>query len=250
MMGLNGDVGESYGSWTLGKDEQLIPLLDMANIACGFHASDPETMAQTVQLCKHHNVSIGAHPGYEDKVGFGRRSITMSTDAVTTSILYQVGALNGICQLYGCHVDYIKPHGAMYLDMMHSASIMQAIFAAAKVLNLPVMLLANRHAEATQQLANSMGVSILFEAFADRLYLDSGELTPRSQANAVFHSTEQILGQANRLLQTQTLITASGSERHVVADSLCVHGDNEASIEVATAIRAIINQTMNNNTGR
>ncbi|MGF1747572.1 5-oxoprolinase subunit PxpA [Vibrio cionasavignyae] len=241
MMALNGDVGESYGCWSLGKDERLIPLLDKANIACGFHASDPEIMSQTVQLCKHHNVSIGAHPGYEDKVGFGRRSITMSTDALTTSILYQVGALEGICRLHRCNVDYIKPHGAMYHDMMHSASIMQAIFAAAKVLNLPVMLLANSHTEQNRQLASNMGISILFEAFADRLYLDNGELTPRSQANAVFRSSEQILGQARRLLQTQTLITASGKKRTIVADSLCVHGDNDASIEVAAAIRTIIN---------
>ena len=247
MIGLNGDVGESYGSWSLGKDEQLIPLLDKANIACGFHASDPETMSHTVQLCQHHHVSIGAHPGYDDKVGFGRRSITMSSDAITTSILYQVGALEGICQLHGCRVDYIKPHGAMYHDMMHSASTMQAIFTAAKALNLPVMLFANSHAEKTRQLAKHIGVSVLFEAFADRLYLDNGELAPRSQANAVFHSSEQILQQASHLLQTQTLITASGNKRRVIADTLCVHGDNEASIEVATAIRAIIHRAGQSN---
>lgn len=242
MMTLNGDVGESYGIWSLGRDEQLIPLLDMANIACGFHASDPETMSNTVRLCRQHNVSIGAHPGYDDKVGFGRRSIDMSESAITASIMYQVGALQGICQLHSCQVDYIKPHGAMYHDMMASTSVMTAIFKAAAILNLPVMLLANKQPEPSIHLANEMGVTVIFEAFADRRYTEGGELAPRTQTDAVFHKEDDILTQAHSILENSVVFSATGRALKLSASTLCVHGDNAASIEVATSIRTLINQ--------
>lgn len=242
MMTLNGDVGESYGTWSLGCDEQLIPLLDMANIACGFHASDPETMSNTVRLCRQHNVSIGAHPGYDDKIGFGRRSIDMSASAITASIMYQVGALQGICQLYSCQVDYIKPHGAMYHDMMASKSVMSAIFKAAAILNLPVMLFANNQTELSIHLAKEMGVAVIFEAFADRRYTESGALAPREQTGAVFHKEEDILKQARSIIQNQVVFSATSKALPLNASTLCVHGDNAASIAVATSIRMLINQ--------
>ncbi len=238
MLTLNGDVGESFGHWNMGSDTTLIPLLDMANIACGFHASDPEHMSKTVALCLKHKVTIGAHPGYPDLQGFGRRSMVMENNTLTQSILYQVGALKAIAKHQGGKVRYIKPHGALYNDMMSSPEIFKAILSAAQSLRLPLMVLATGEHQRFQTLAADYGVSILFEGFADRSYLDSGLLAPRSMENAVLHQQDQILTQADAFITRAPIKTLDGKSLTLTIDTLCVHGDNQASIDVAKALRS------------
>ncbi|GAL36210.1 lactam utilization protein LamB [Vibrio maritimus] len=238
MLTLNGDVGESFGHWNMGSDATLIPLLDMANIACGFHASDPEHMSKTVALCLKHNVSIGAHPGYPDLQGFGRRSMTMESNTLTQSVLYQVGALKAIAEYQEGKVSYIKPHGALYNDMMSSPEVFKAILSAAQSLNLPLMVLATREHQLYQTLAAGYGVPLIFEGFADRSYLDSGLLAPRSLENAVLHQQNQILTQADAFITGTPIKTLDGNSLTLTIDTLCVHGDNQASIDVAKALRS------------
>lgn len=134
-MKLNCDMGESFGCWSMGNDAAVMPWVDMANIACGFHASDPDNMVATIALAVSRHVEIGAHPGYDDKIGFGRRSIPHSSESISALVAYQVGALEALCQLQGAHVSYVKPHGALYNDMMKTPVIFQAILAAVAGLN-------------------------------------------------------------------------------------------------------------------
>ena len=172
---LNCDIGESYGPWNMGCDRQVMPHIDMANVACGFHASDPDTMASTVQLAQAHQVIIGAHPGYDDKVGFGRRSIPCSPPTITHLVQYQVGALQAICQLYKTQVAYVKPHGALYHDMMKNQQVFQAILQAvaafasrmaARENKVKLMIQAKPGIETYKAMAQSMKVELLYEAFA------------------------------------------------------------------------------------
>lgn len=244
MLTLNGDVGESFGHWNMGSDATLIPLLDMANIACGFHASDPEHMSKTVALCLKHKVTIGAHPGYPDLQGFGRRSMAMESNTVTQLVLYQVGALKAIAEHQGGKVTYIKPHGALYNDMMSSPEIFNALLSAAQSLSLPLMVLATREHQHYQALAADKGVSVMFEGFADRSYLNSGLLAPRSMDNAVLHQQDQILTQADAFIARAPIKTLDGKSVTLTIDTLCVHGDNQASIDVAKALRIRIDSAI------
>ncbi|MBY6197607.1 5-oxoprolinase subunit PxpA [Vibrio hangzhouensis] len=240
MVKLNGDVGESFGPWQMGQDELLIPVLDMANIACGFHASDPDVMVRTIDLCLQYKVTIGAHPGYADKEGFGRRSIPMARDALIHSVLYQIGALQSLAGYRGGSVSYFKPHGALYNDMRVSQEVLSAMFTVSAVSGLPVMMLATADAEQHLERATKMGASLLFEAFADRRYLSSGLLAPRSLSGSVLHEEHSILSQAKTIIKHQPLKTLDNGVVQLTADTLCVHGDNLASISVAKAIKALL----------
>ncbi|CAH0525122.1 5-oxoprolinase subunit PxpA [Vibrio hippocampi] len=241
MMTLNGDVGENEHSESR-LDHLLIPLLDMANIACGFHASTPQLMTDTLQLCVENNVMIGAHPSYDDREGFGRRSVSMPNDELIHLVCYQIGALQSLCHYHNTQVSYFKPHGALYNDMMASPQIMQAMLMLGAKLKLPVMLLATGDSEQHLALAKRLGAELIFEAFADRRYQNNGHLTPRTQSGAVFHQPEQILHQANAIAREQYVITADDHRLSLKADTLCVHGDNMASVQVAQNIRSLLDQ--------
>ena len=236
---LNCDMGESYGPWQMGCDDKVMPFVDQANIACGFHASDPDTMAKSVQLAIANNVSIGAHPGYDDKMGFGRRSIPHSAESITHLVQYQLAALQGIAHLYGAEVSYIKPHGGLYNDMMSDQTVFEAVLRAVASFNgqLKLMVLATADNQKYQQLASQQKVELLFEAFADRAYTDQGRLLSRSEPGAVHHNAEKIIEQARRLAHEGIVITHTGQELKLEADSLCVHGDNPESIAVVRKIR-------------
>lgn len=219
-----------------------MPFLHMANIACGFHASDPDTIVDTLQLAKRHQLTIGAHPSYHDQIGFGRRSIPHTQPQITNLILYQVGALQALAHSQHLQVQYIKPHGALYNDMMSSASTMQAVFRAAQYLNLPVMLLATSQQQQHLSLAQQYNISLIFEAFADRRYADDGTLTKRGSEDALLATTESILSQAKSIIRDKQVLTNSGKWLSINADTLCVHGDSPHSIEVAKQIRKVIEQ--------
>ncbi|WP_261818234.1 5-oxoprolinase subunit PxpA [Vibrio gallicus] len=237
-MNLNCDMGESFSAWTMGQDQGIMPYIDMANIACGFHASDPDVMQTTVRLAQQHKVSIGAHPSYHDLHGFGRRSIPHTSQQITNAILYQVGALNGICALYSTAVSYIKPHGALYNDMMTNIDIYQAILRAATTLDLPLMVLATPNVK-LDQLAQQCGVTLIKEAFLDRRYLANGLLVPRSHPNAVLHDWNEIEQQMKGFVM-QRITASDGTSIPIYAQSLCIHGDNPNAMMIASKARLIL----------
>lgn len=236
---LNCDIGESFGAWTMGLDAEVMPYIDCANIACGFHAGDPSVMRKTVALALTHNVTIGAHPAYPDLVGFGRRSMACSSQEIQDLLHYQIGALDGVCRAQGGRVSYVKPHGAMYNDMMANPTQLRAVIEGIARYNpeLPLMLLAMRDNTAAQAMADEFGVTLWFEAFADRAYDSAGRLVSRSLPGAVHHDPEIIIAQALTLARGEALIASDGSELLLNADTLCVHGDNASSIAAVQRIR-------------
>jgi len=245
-MKLNCDMGESFGAWQMGNDHAVMPWIDQANIACGFHASDPDVMAQTVSWAISHHVEIGAHPGYEDKVGFGRRSIPHSLTSITRLVAYQVGALDALCQIQNIHVAYIKPHGALYNDMMANAAIFEAIVEAVAGLNqarhvkLKLMVLARADNSEYLNIAKRYDVELLQEAFADRAYDDVGTLVPRTESGAVYHDATMIKQQVIELAEGR-VTTVSGKTLLLHADTVCVHGDNDESIATIAALHKVLN---------
>jgi UPF0271 protein len=237
---LNCDIGESYGAWTMGLDAEVMPFIDCANIACGFHAGDPSVMRKTVALALSHNVTVGAHPAYPDLVGFGRRSMACSAQEVQDLLHYQIGALDGICRAQGGRVSYVKPHGAMYNDMMANPAQLRAVIEGVARYNaeLPLMVLAMRDNSAAQAIADEFGVTLWFEVFADRAYDSVGRLVSRNLPGAVHHDPDTIIAQALTLSRHEALTASDGSELLLAADTLCVHGDNASSIAAVQQIRA------------
>jgi UPF0271 protein len=230
-------MGESFGAWKMGADEQVMPFVDMANIACGFHASDPSVMHDTIQLANQHDVEIGAHPSYPDLQGFGRRSLRMTDEEITNMVIYQVGALQALCRAQYTDIGYIKPHGALYNDMMEKDGVFLAVVKAAALFKVPLMILASQENEKYLEIADDFDVPLLFEAFADRLYQDDGMLTPRTLPNAVLNSEHAILEQVKMLAESRRVKTASGQYILLEADTICVHGDNDESIALIQKIR-------------
>lgn len=236
---LNCDIGESFGAWTMGLDAEVMPFIDCANIACGFHASDPSVMRKTVALAVEHGVRIGAHTAYQDLVGFGRRSIDCTPQEVEDLMLYQIGALEAICRSQGTRVSYVKPHGALYQDMMRKPATLRAVMSAVAKYDrqLPLMLMSTRDNSQAQALGDEYGISLWFEAFADRAYDAAGFLVSRSLPGAVHHDSDIIVHQATTLARGEPLTASDGSTLPLQAQTLCVHGDNASSVAAVKRIR-------------
>ena len=234
---LNCDMGESFGAWSMGNDTLVMPHVDMANIACGYHASDPTIMAHTVALAVRHNVKIGAHPSYPDLQGFGRRSLAMSPEEVTAMIIYQVGALKALCEAHNTELSYVKPHGALYNDMLKDLSLFDAVADAVSCFNVPLMTLAVLDNQPLLDIADRYELPLLFEAFADRRYLANGTLAPRTLPDAVITNAEDIISQVRQITQYGKVRTIEGYAIDIEADTLCVHGDNLAAIDIIKKIR-------------
>ena len=241
MMKLNCDLGESFGNWTMGLDAQVMPFIDQANIACGFHAGDPLVMQKTLTLAKAHHVSVGAHPGYPDLVGFGRRSMHCSRDEIIALVLYQIAAIDGVAKSLGIELEYVKPHGALYNDMMAKEAVREAILVALSRYHRPLklMLQASLSIEQHRAQAKHHNVAILAEAFADRCYDDDGSLLARTKTGAV-HNQEKMLSQVKQLIEQGSVTSISGKILTLKADSLCVHGDNIAGVQAIGAIRELM----------
>lgn len=239
---LNCDVGESYGNWTMGADASVMPHIDQANIACGFHAGDPLTMRHTLNLAAQHGVAIGAHPGYPDLLGFGRRSMQLSHEEISASLIYQVGALDGMAQSMGLTLSYVKPHGAFYHDMMASIGLRGAVLQAVASYHRPLQLVVQATKQANEHTmeADQAGVQLLFEGFADRRYNDDGSLLHRNQPGAIL-SHEEVLEQVAQLNQDKSVTTVSGNKISLQVDTLCVHGDNLEGVHAIEVIRALVN---------
>lgn len=236
---LNCDMGESYGSWVMGQDKQIMPFIDMANIACGMHASDPSVMLTTVRYAKEHGVRIGAHPGYPDLQGFGRRFMEMPSEQLKAYVIYQLGALNGICQSENVELSYVKPHGALYNAMMESdpifITLLEAIASYAP--DLPLMLMAVPDHLHYTQLAEQHNVKLIFEAFVDRTYQNNGRLTPRNLPGACHQDLEAICEQAMKLITDQSVISLDGQKISIKADTLCIHGDGKLAADIAKTLK-------------
>ncbi|WP_032095823.1 MULTISPECIES: 5-oxoprolinase subunit PxpA [unclassified Alteromonas] len=241
-MKLNCDLGESFGAWSMPVEKDIMSEIDQANIACGFHAGDPLVMKAALDIAKAHGVSVGAHPSYPDLQGFGRRSMAMQANELSACIQYQVSALVGMADIVGTQVDYVKPHGALYNDMMKNKDIRQTVMKSVAAMcqgKLPLMVQATSEHQEIIDEAKQHGVSLLFEAFSDRRYTDEGYLQSRQIDGAVLSSQEALV-QAKQLIEQGTVTTASGATLSIQADSLCVHGDTAGAVEIARQIRAYL----------
>jgi UPF0271 protein len=242
---LNCDLGEyAPEAGTTSADSpdcKVMPHIDQANIACGMHAGNPLTMRRTLALARHYGVTVGAHPGYADLTHFGRLSIAHTPEELVALIHYQVSALAGMAAAMGLRVDYVKPHGALYNDMMANADVRQTLMAAIAELagNPRLMLLATADADQHRKEARFHGIELLFETFADRCYGDNGQLLPRALPGAV-HSREKMLNQVRQLREDNSVTTVNGRILPITADTLCVHGDNAEAVADIRTIRALI----------
>jgi len=242
MIKLNCDMGESFGIWEMGEDELIMPHIDMANLACGFHASDSTTMNKSVELAVKHNVTIGAHPSYQDLVGFGRRSIACTDEEITALILYQVGALNAFCKTHNTKISYIKPHGALYNDMMKNENIYKAILKAISLFdtNIKLMILSTPNYTYFENIANSYNIKLIYEIFADRNYNDNGTLVSRTQNNAILENEEDVLSRVKTLVKDGYINSINGKKLHIKADSICVHGDDKNALSFTKVLKKVL----------
>ncbi len=233
---LNCDLGEGFGVYTMGRDDEIMPLIDCANIACGYHGGDPSIMRKTVLLAKRHKVEIGAHVAYPDLQGFGRRSMDLRGQELIDCIQYQISALDGIARTNGARVTYVKPHGALYNDMSTDPglerTVMQAIASWYRPLEL--VMLATPKDKKSVETAFDYGLSLRFEAFADRGYTRSGYLVPRDKPGAVLGVTAAV-AQA-KAIASGTVRSTKGHKLSILPDTLCVHGDTPEALEMLKAI--------------
>ncbi|WP_101759377.1 5-oxoprolinase subunit PxpA [Oceanicoccus sp. KOV_DT_Chl] len=234
---LNCDLGEFESDEI---DAAVMPYIDQANIACGFHAGNEHTMLRTLQLAKKYGVHVGAHPSYPDRENFGRRSMDCSRQQITDLIHQQLNLLKTLADSLAVTVSYVKPHGALYNDMMSNADLRSAVMAAvAEYPALLLMLQATPENQIHQQEAAGHGITLLFEAFADRCYTDDGLLLARSNPAAV-HNQQKTLQQVQQLCQHNSVTSLSGQALLVDADSLCVHGDNQRAVKVISEIKQLV----------
>lgn len=236
-MDLNADLGESFGSWKMGDDASMFQLVTSANVACGFHAGDPVTMLDSCRAAYELDVTVGAHVGYRDLAGFGRRSLDMSFDELFGDVLYQLGALDGVAHAVGASVDYVKPHGALYNRLVRDAEQASAVVAAVNAYDPGLPVLGLPGSELLTQ-AKEAGHPVFVEAFVDRAYLADGTLVPRSQEGAVLHDVDAIVERAVRLATKGEVVALDGSVVQVRPDSLCIHGDTPGAVGMAAAVRA------------
>jgi len=239
---INCDMGESFGDYKIGNDADVIEHITSANIACGFHASDPNIMEKTVRLCKTHGVMIGAHPGYPDLMGFGRRFMDVSEPELINYVIYQVGALKGFLSLDEVPLQHIKLHGALYNYMVNQEHIFTNIIdTCIKAFgNVIFLTLGTKRTSALKTSCLKQGIKIALEAFPDRMYTDDGELLPRRFKEAVLHDNELIAVRAVRMAKERGIESINGKWIEMDIDTLCIHGDNKESIEAARKIKTYL----------
>lgn len=232
---LNADIGESFGNYSCGMDDKLVQFITSANIACGYHASDPVIMEKTVALAKENGVHIGAHPGFPDLQGFGRRQMNMSAQEIRAMIIYQIGALNAFCQANGANLRHVKPHGALYNMAVKDETIATAICRGIADVDPELILLGPAFSQLTAA-AVKIGLPVANEVFADRAYEEDGSLVARSKPGAMIHDRQEAVGRVIQMVTEGTVTTITGKTIPVKADSICLHGDNENALLFAQAI--------------
>jgi 5-oxoprolinase (ATP-hydrolysing) subunit A len=234
---VNCDMGESFGLYSVGDDEALMPLISLANVACGFHAGDPVVMRDTVALAKAHDVKVGAHPAYPDLQGFGRRAIEMDADELTAAILYQAGALKAFLGAEGMTLSHLKPHGALYGRAARDEAVANAVADAAVALDVPVMGMAGTVHE---EVYEARGVGFLAEYYADLDYDDGGGLIITRKHSA--YDPDQVRENVTRVLTEGVALSQSGREIPMRADCVCVHSDTPGAPEIAAAVNDAVRQ--------
>ena len=238
---LNADVGESFGTYKLGRDADLIPLITSANIACGFHAGDPGVMRATVALAKEHRVAVGAHPGFPDLVGFGRRELQATPKEVEDAVAYQIGALAGIAAAEGMRLQHVKAHGALYNMAVRDRSLADAIARATALVDRSLILLGLPGSELIAA-GGRAGLRTVSEGFADRAYQADGALVPRSQAGAVIEDGDRVVQRAIRMAREHSVLTPDGTSVSIDVRTICVHGDTPGAAALALRIRDALKQ--------
>jgi UPF0271 protein len=237
VLDLNSDLGESFGRWVLGDDEAMLGLVTSANVACGFHAGDPTTLRSTCRSAAAAGVVVGAQVGYRDLAGFGRRFVDVAPNELADDVVYQIGALDGMCRVAGATVRYVKPHGALYNAIVHHEAQAAAVVAAVRDYSseLPVLGLPG---SVFLRAAEKAGLRAVPEFFIDRGYTPDGTLVPRSQPGAVLRDPDEVTARVLRLVSDGVVAAVDGSDVAVGAESACVHGDSPGAVEMARAVRA------------
>lgn len=243
-MDLNCDMGESFADYCLGCDQEVIKYITSANLACGFHASDPMVMDKTVRLCVQHQVAVGAHPGYPDLRGFGRRNLDSTSEEVRNDVLYQVGALAAFAKAAGASLQHVKPHGALYNTAAGHPATARAIAQAVADFDpyLILVTLAGPGGETFRQVARDMGLRVASEAFADRAYTSEGRLVPRGTPGAVIHQSEVVAARCLRMAKEGVVESIDGSLVRLQADTICVHGDTPTAVDLVKEVGRILGQ--------
>ncbi|PLT33752.1 LamB/YcsF family protein [Bacillus sp. V5-8f] len=232
---INCDMGEGFGAYTLGKDEEILDFITSANIACGFHAGDPATMRKTVNLALEKKVGIGAHPGLQDLLGFGRRDMKISPQEAFDLTVYQIGALHGFVRAEGGRMQHVKPHGALYNMAAKSSALAEAIAEAVYKVD-PELVLYGLAGSELVIAGKKIGLRTANEVFSDRTYQADGTLTPRSDANALIHNREAAISQVIRMVKECNVIAVQGVDISIDADTICIHGDGEHALDFAKYI--------------
>ncbi|MHA6251929.1 LamB/YcsF family protein [Oceanobacillus sp. CAU 1775] len=233
---LNCDMGESFGAYTLGRDEEVIKLISSANIACGFHAGDPNVMDKTVQMAKEQGVGIGVHMGYPDLLGFGRRDIDIAKDELVNYIVYQIGALQAFCTKHGVEIQHVKSHGSMgnmsYVNPTVADAVTDAILQV-----LPDTKLFVINGTVVQKMAEEKGIAIVREVFADRSYTNEGTLVSRKVEGSVIKDPEKAAKQVLNMVLNEKVESIDGVEIKMEADSICVHGDTDGALAIVRHVK-------------
>jgi UPF0271 protein len=235
-MDLNSDVGESFGNWTFGDDARIIESVSSVNVACGFHAGDPTGIRATCAAAASAGVTVGAHPGYRDLAGFGRRFMDVDPSELTDDVVYQIGALQALARAAGTAVKYVKPHGALYNTIAVHEGQARAVVRAVREVDdaLPLLVLPNSVIEAK---ARSAGLRTVVEAFADRAYLPDGSLVSRRERGAVLRDESDVVEHVLRIAGEREVVAIDGSRIRIDAESICVHGDTPGAVAMAAAVR-------------
>ena len=238
---LNSDLGESFGNYRLGMDDRVLPLVNSANIACGFHAGDPAVMRKTIRLAMESGTALGAHPGLPDLVGFGRRKMDVSPDDVYAMVVYQVGALAAFAKAAGGRLQHVKPHGALFNMAAKDSALAEAVAQAIYDVDSSLILYGLSGSESIRA-GEKVGLYTASEVFADRSYQEDGSLTPRSKPGAMITDEAAAIRQVLSMVRDHQVTTLSGKVIPVKADTLCIHGDGEKALLFAQRIRQALQE--------
>ena len=236
VIDLNSDLGESFGAWKMGDDEAMLGIVTSANVACGFHAGDPAGILRTLRGARENNVAVGAHVGYRDLAGFGRRNMEPSSDELIGDVIYQIGALKGLATAAGVAVTYVKPHGALYNTIAFDARQANDVISAIRAVDASLALVALAGSPLIDQ-AREAGLTVIAEAFADRAYTPQGKLVSRREKGSVLHDPDLVARRMLQLVTEGTVEAIDGQSTHIEAQSICVHGDSPDALAMARQVR-------------
>src|SRR3954447_12558467 len=234
---INSDLGESFGAYSIGHDAGLMKAITSANVAAGFHAGDPSVLRDTIRSAQQHGVAVGAHPGFPDLVGFGRRELNVTPREAEDMVLYQVAAVAGIASAEGVHVQHVKPHGALFNMAVRNAELSAAIARAVAAFDRQLILFGLPGSEILKA-GRAAGLRVAAEVFADRAYEPDGSLASRRKAGSVIHDPAAVVARAIRMVKERIVVATDGSAVALEADTICVHGDTPGSDALAAEIRA------------